>query len=109
MIDSILVVGLATFGVTYLVCYTDGPKDIFKNLRKFAGVEYFMITPDDEGYKPPTKFFAKLLICHWCTGTWIAILLSILYVLLVGGNFISLVWIIPASLGLSGILCERIT
>jgi hypothetical protein len=107
MLESILVVGLATFGLTYLLCYTDGPKDIFKSIRKLAGIEYFMIE-DEEVYKPPTKFFAKLLACHWCTGTWISIVVSILYVYLVSDNFVSLIWLIPGSLGVSGILCEKV-
>jgi hypothetical protein len=108
LIEGIFVLGLSTFGMTYLVCNTDGPKDIFKSLRKLAGVEYFMITTDDEGYKPPVKFFAKLLTCHWCTGTWIAILLSVPYVFLFKLDPITLLYLIPASLGISGFLCERV-
>jgi len=107
VLESILVIGLATFGLTYLICYTDGPKDIFKKVRILAGVHYSFIG-DEEVYDPPTKFFAKLLVCHWCTGTWIAILLSLTYVYLVSGNYVSLIWLIPGSVGVSGFLAEKV-
>jgi hypothetical protein len=108
MLESIVVVGLATFGLTYLICYTDGPKDLFKKIRILAGIEYLLLEDGEEVYNPPTKFFAKLLACHWCTGTWLAILLSITYVYLFSGDYISLIWLIPGSLGISGILCEEV-
>lgn len=108
MLESIAVIGLSTFGLTYLICYTDGPKDLFKKIRILAGFEYFYIE-EEEVYKPPTKFFAKLLACHWCTGTWLATLLSLIYVYLVSGDYVSLIWLIPGSLGISGILCEEVT
>lgn len=107
MLNSLLVTGLATFGLTYLLCYTDGPKDIFKSIRKLAGIEYFLID-GEEVYKPPTKFFAKLFACHWCLGTWVSIIMSIAYVIIFKIDPIMLVYLIPGSLGISGFLCEKV-
>jgi hypothetical protein len=105
--ESILITGLATFGMTYLICFTDGPFNIFKRLRMLAGVEYFMMQ-GEEVWRPPTKFFAKLLVCHWCTGTWVSIIMSIAYVVIFKINPLMLIYLIPCGLGISGFLCEKV-
>lgn len=109
MLESMLCVGIATLGITYLLCYTDGPFNVFHNMRSLLGVEYIYIDDEEEVYRPPTKFFAKLILCHWCTGTWVAILLSVLYVILIRIDALQLIYIIPGSLAISGVIIERIT
>lgn len=106
MLESLVITGLATFGITYLLVYTDGPKDIIKSLRVLAGIKYIYLESGEEVYEPPTKFFGKLLICHWCTGTWIAIFMSVILTLLFAWDVKSLIYLIPGSLGISGFLCS---
>ena len=108
MLESLIITGLATFGITYLLVYTDGPKDIIKSLRMRAGIKYIYLENGEEVYIPPTTFFGKLLICHWCIGTWIAILTSVLFTLLFGWDMKSIIYLIPGALGISGFLCEKV-
>lgn len=108
-LQLLVIIGLSTFGLTYLLVFTDGPKDIIKNFRRFTGIHYYELPTGEEVYDPPTKFFGKLLVCHWCTGTWTAVILSVLFVLLYGIEMKSLLFLIPGALGISGFLCEEIT
>lgn len=87
-ISDLLTVGLATFAVTFLLKYIDGPFDVFAKLRQLLG--------------PNLGFFGKLFDCFWCLGFWIGIVMLLLY--------ISIPWVVYAFcvLGIIGYMHERI-
>lgn len=104
-----LVIGVASFGISYLLVHTDGPFDIFLKLKilvhlylpvwdDFEAIEYYQ--EDDD----PTGLFAKLLHCFWCTTTWVSLFVSVAYILLVDGNVFLLPFMWFFSIGLSGFM-----
>lgn len=67
----------ATFAITYMIRFTDGPGDIFLRFRKLVGFTY--IDRGDEIVEVvDDKFLPKLVECFWCFGTWIALCVVLL-------------------------------
>ena len=67
-----------------------GPKNIFLNIRYWAGIEHEGMIPDN--------FFGGVLSCVWCTSIWIAFFFTTFFL-------ISAKWslVVAVSLSLSTI------
>lgn len=69
-----LVLGiLATWRVTSLFVYEEGPWELFEKLRYKTGV--YFLNPDTE---QPETMLGKLLSCFWCTSIWVAALVGLI-------------------------------
>lgn len=105
------IIALATFGATYIIRYQDGPFHVFHRLRVVSGIEYVPVLNDnglviDCVEEVSTKFFAQLLGCHWCLGTWVAGFLTTLAVAL--GYVPMTAWMFYwlMACGVTGFLCD---
>jgi hypothetical protein len=113
---SVILVGLASFGVTYIVRYMPGPFNVFYWLLSLVGVHRYPVLDADgnvteyiEEIETPDKFLTKLVSCFWCLTTWISGFLTILYILAtpeITWPWWLLTWF--GAIGLSGWLFERI-
>lgn len=102
MID-LIIIGFASYAVTFLVHKTDGPLDVFKRFREFVGFrwEESEIYPNEfEKIIDEDKFLAKLFGCFWCLCTWVSVALYLIY-----GIVPSIVTVL-AVIGLTGFLEE---
>jgi len=95
-----ILIGLATFAITYLVQCTDGPFNIFNKFRLIAGIRtetYNKGTPGEYAIEVvDDKFFAKLVSCWWCMSTWVALVLTLVTL------SHPVAW--PAAIGLAGLM-----
>lgn len=71
-----IILSLATFRLSTLLAYEDGPGDIFAWLRYWAGVEY-----DTHSQPYGVTNIARGLLCQWCNSVWVATGLSFIYAL----------------------------
>jgi hypothetical protein len=108
---EIVYVGLSTFAIVYLVKYTDGPFDVFARFRRHIGLDipdYSPITEIGAAYyiedDEPTGFFALLVKCFWCFSTWVALSLSLAYILLIGSQWQLFPFLWFSSITVSGCL-----
>ena len=102
-----IIIGLATFAITYVLRYTSGPFDVFERLREWAGITSVPVY--NEGMEVVyiveeigDTYISKLYSCVWCTGTWVALALTLHYM----PDEWFLTWF--AALGVAGILHEII-
>ena len=102
LLSDALVIGAATFAVTYLLRYTTGPFDIFSKFRNAVGIHTVVHEKGTPGAyeveEVADKFFAKLVSCWWCLSTWVALLLVIVC------RAPIIVW--PAAIGVAAVLCR---
>lgn len=75
---ELLILGLATWRISSLFVYEDGPWFIFLNIRKWAGLQY-----DDLGRLAASKenLLAGALSCLWCFSIWVALVFAVLYLI----------------------------
>lgn len=115
MIQAIVVVGLASFYVTYTVRYLEGPFGAYHRILSWLGIHRVPVLDDIEHvvdyveeYENMDSFITKLVRCFWCLTTWICLAFTVIYGLLVAMSVeqLFLVWL--ASAGLSGWLFERV-
>jgi hypothetical protein len=67
----LLELGLATYRLTRLLVIENGPFDIFLKLRGAMGAYDY----GNDGR--PYSFAGELISCPYCTGVWVAILLTL--------------------------------
>lgn len=60
-----IILALATWRVSHLLTYEDGPFNIFQKLRTFVGISEELDEHDNY------SFFAKLLSCLKCNSIWV--------------------------------------
>ena len=98
---ALLKFSLATFGITYLIRYTDGPFNIFIVFRLWMGIKKIYTGVDEFFEDIGHGFFAKLFSCFWCISTWVSLLLVLIFN---GLDFV--LWF--ACIGISGFMHEII-
>lgn len=69
MLELVLLTGLATWRVAYMLVRETGPWRVFTRLRELTGIRH-----DDEGY-PIAVPDGNVLGCVWCTSVWTALVL----------------------------------
>lgn len=64
-----ILIGLATWRLSFMLVGEDGPFWIFRRLREATG-----ITHDEDGHilMVPERTLPTLLSCVWCTSVWVA-------------------------------------
>jgi hypothetical protein len=84
LLAAIVLNGLVVFIVTYFLTSLEGPWDVFKRLREWAGIQH-----DADGFPEVIKdrFLARLLACFWCTATWVSMATSLLAVFTMGASW----------------------
>lgn len=109
MLDSIAVVGLSSFGLAYILRYTEGPFGLFVTLRGLLGLRRYPVIDErdeitDYVEESDNGFFAKLISCFWCLSVWIALLFSILVLIATAANLLSFPLIWFGAVAISGLL-----
>lgn len=110
MIEDIIVCGLASFAVTYMIKYTDGPFNIFQKFRFWIGLDIPVVLIHDEIVyeedRDSNRLFAKVVKCFWCFTTWISAAFVIGYIF-IGYNVLqSFPFLWFASIAVSGVIYE---
>lgn len=95
---DIILLGLATWRVTSLLVWEDGPFEVFARLRYRLGVRY-----DEHSVAYGTNWFAKGVICPACASVWFGILWGVAYLLWHPAVFFAL----PLALSAMSIALER--
>ena len=106
MLDYV-VIGLATWRLSALLSYENGPRDIIRRFRERIGIEHIIpyqkedeITINAEG-----GLFADLICCVWCLSVWFAIIIIVCYSLWPGE---ALLVCSPFAISAVAIIIERI-
>ena len=95
---ELILIALATWRVSSLLVFEEGPFLILVKMRSLAGVYY------DEFSEPQgSNVVARALLCVWCISFWVAIGFTVLY--FYGVAF----WVaLPFALSAVAIIIERI-
>lgn len=97
MVEAIAAVGLFTFGLCYLVKYTNGPWNVFVKFRVMLGTHRVPVLEGKEVIvdyieESDGSFFGDWIDCWWCFSTWIAGIVALVYCLIfVGISWMALV------------------
>ena len=89
MLEHSVVVGLVSFVITFFLTENfDGPFDLLRKIRDWA------------------TSISPLFVCHRCLGTYISIICTVVYIIVLGlpATYILFVWL--ASLAIAGIVQE---
>lgn len=76
---TLFILGLATWRLSALLSKEAGPFHIFEKLRELAGIQH---DADGNVLMIPSKFFAELLSCVWCTSVWVGAFWAIFWMIL---------------------------
>ena len=116
MIQAIVVVGLASFYITYTVKYLEGPFCLCHkillltgNLLPVYGDDGKVVRYVDADIETTDRFITKVVDCFWCFTTWICLAITVIYGLVMGIGIAQLFLVWLASSGLSSWLFERIS
>ncbi|KPL17779.1 MAG: hypothetical protein AMJ93_14640 [Anaerolineae bacterium SM23_84] len=90
---------LATWRLTSLLVWEDGPFEVFARLRHRLGVRY--VEGSSQGYG--TNWFAKGVVCPACASVWFGIAWAIAYLLYPPTWLVAL----PFALSAGAIIVER--
>lgn len=106
----LIVLTLATWRISSLFVFENGPWFAFERLRSSAGI-YFHMHPKDGPIKiVPDTFFAQLLDCLWCFSVYAGGVLVILYFLLPVFTFYAcLPFALSALAILTNLVVEKLT
>lgn len=69
------ILALATFRISSMIAYEDGPFGLFEWARGKLGVRR-----DDKGKNYGTNNFAVGVVCIWCNSVWVGVALMGLYI-----------------------------
>jgi len=91
---------LATWRISSLLVNEAGPFGVFVKIRGVFGIKH----KDGIPYEYPETFFAQLLSCVWCTSIWVAIFVTLFWVVSPGVLFVVL---LPPSISAGAIFFEK--
>lgn len=94
--ETLVTIGFASFTITYLVRYTDGPLGVFYTFRDIIGLYKY-----EDGEEEATNWFAELVECFPCFTTWVSLFLCLVATKL---NILDTVLIWFASVAVSLVL-----
>lgn len=81
-VSIVTIIGLSVYAITRMYRYTDGPFDIFLELRKLFGFIYSEEVDGNQVYikeiAPDDSMFGKLVSCTWCLSFWLSVLACVL-------------------------------
>lgn len=93
-----IVLALATFRLTSLLVWEDGPLEIFAKFRRVLGVRY-----DERNQPYGSNWLAKGVLCPACASVWFGLAWSIAYFLWPDVWWIAL----PFALSAGAMIVER--
>jgi hypothetical protein len=93
-----IVLALATWRLTSLLVWEDGPFEVFARLRHLLGVRY-----DETGMVYGSNWLAKGVVCPACASVWFGFLWAVAYYLWQPTWWIAL----PFALSAGAIVVER--
>lgn len=104
MLVNVIVIGLATFALTFLLKDTAGPFDIFSSVRERLTLEHQVRAEGAPAYhtEPVHPFWFNWYACFWCMSTWTSAGLSLLYVIAFGLPWFAWFFIWLAAIALAG-------
>jgi len=78
-IKTIILLGLATWRISFMLMFDAGPGDIFIKFRKARGIDH-----GDDGipFSYPPGFWGELLSCMYCTSIWVGLVLGFTWAVL---------------------------
>lgn len=71
---DLVILALATWRMSHLLAFEDGPWHLFERLRYLSGVRY-----DAESRQIATTHLAEGVLCTWCNSVWFGMLWAALY------------------------------
>lgn len=93
-----IVLALATWRLTSLLVWEDGPLEVFARLRHLLGVRY-----DERNQPYGSNWFAKGVICPACASVWFGFLWAGAYFLWPNAWWVAL----PFALSAGAMIVER--
>ena len=91
MLEHSVVVGLVSFVITFFLTENfDGPFNLLRKIRDWA------------------TSISPLFVCHWCLGTYISIICTVVYIIVLGLPVVYVPFVWLASLAIAGIVHEVI-
>lgn len=88
---DILVLGLATWRISHMIVWEDGPFEIFPKVNTFMS---------------NWKFFDDLFSCVWCLSVWIGAILTLSAII---DKTVTIYLMLPFAFSAIAILLEQIT
>jgi len=82
---DLVILALATWRMSHLLTYEDGPWHLFERLRYLSGVRY-----DAESHEIATTHLAEGVLCTWCNSVWFGMLWAALYAMTPGAIYAAL-------------------
>lgn len=73
---NFIVLALATWRISSILVYEEGPFDICARFRNAIGVKY-----DSHAHTYGENMLANLFTCLWCLSIWVGIAIAAFYVL----------------------------
>lgn len=70
---ALVVAALATWRVSHMLLYENGPFRLLRKMREHLGVVYYSDDADVATYK------WELTVCMWCLSVWVGIVVAILW------------------------------
>ena len=97
LIDVVLL-ALATWRLSALLAYEDGPGRVFARIRRRMGVVY-----DPHGVPYGTNWLARGVVCPWCNSVWFGAFWALAYWLMPW-----VVWVaLPLALSAGAIIVQE--
>jgi hypothetical protein len=88
---DVLILGLATWRISHMLVWEDGPWDIFEKYRNALEEEFF---------------FDKLFSCVWCLSVWVGAILVLSAII---DKTVTIYLMLPFALSAITVLLERVT
>jgi len=97
MLENILVLGLVSFTITFMLHDLVGPFEIFRRIREKVGIDanFYIVKPSR---------WADLFHCFWCLTTWVCLIISAVFVIFYGLSLILGIYLWLGAVAVSGII-----
>ena len=97
MLENILVLGLVSFTITFMLHDLVGPFDIFRRIREKAGIDanFYIVKPSG---------WADLFKCFWCLTTWVCLIISAAFVIFYSLSVLLGIYIWLGAVAVSGLI-----
>lgn len=79
IIETFIIIALATYRLTLLISKESGPFDIMGKFRTWVGVRY-----DQYSNPVPTGQISEMVLCPYCLSVWMGICATLLWVVAQG-------------------------
>lgn len=96
----VYVLPFVVYGITYILRYLDGFFEVFEKIRNLFGVYKTL----DGKFTSNGSQLSLLYSCFWCLGTWVSIIVSIVYIFFGDFEVIKIGLLTFFCIGLAGIL-----